>query len=224
MTISSKTNSIIFDMDGVITDTMPFHFRAWRKVFAKYGINVSKYDVYSREGQKGADSIQEIFAAKGVKISISRAKEIIASKEALYKRIIRKRYIPGSRSLIRSLQRAGFKLALVTGTMRDEVKHTLTRELLSAFSVIITGSDVKKGKPNPEPYLKALKKLKISSTAAIVIENAPFGILSAKSAGIRCFAICTSLPSKYLNKADRIFKNHSEIRNVILGNTVSKNG
>lgn len=57
-------SALIFDMDGVITDTMPYHFRAWKSVFAAVGIKASHEDIYKREGQKGIDSVRELFAEK----------------------------------------------------------------------------------------------------------------------------------------------------------------
>ena len=60
-----KISTVIFDMDGVITDTMPYHFRAWKSVFASAGVGVSHEDIYKREGQKGIDSVREIFMEKG---------------------------------------------------------------------------------------------------------------------------------------------------------------
>jgi len=200
-----KLKAVIFDMDGVITDTMPYHFRAWRKIFQDHGINVSKFDVYCREGQKGTESIKEIFAYFDVSITTSQAKKIITEKEALYKTIARQRFIPGTRTLIKRLHHSGIKLALVTGTARHEVKVTLPHELLNCFDIVVTGTDVQNGKPHPEPYLKAIKGLKISASDALVIENAPFGIQSAQAAGLKCWAVSTSLPRKYLKSANKIF-------------------
>jgi beta-phosphoglucomutase len=208
--------AVIFDMDGVITDTMPYHYRAWHKIFLNNGISVSKYDVYSREGQKGTESIREIFAHFGRKISTRTALSIIADKEALYKTIVRRRFIPGTRNLIKNLNRAGLRLGLVTGTARNEVEQTLPPAVLSRFEVVVTGSDVKNGKPSPEPYLKALKGLKISGAEAIVIENAPFGIRSAVSAGIDCYAVTTSLPRKYLKEANQIFDTIKNLERVLI--------
>ena len=199
-------------MDGVITDSMPYHYRAWKNVFRANGLNVSKFDVYRREGQKGTESIQEIFAETGVTISSRQAIEIIAAKERLFKQIIRLRFIPWSRSLIRDLHRNNVRLALVTGTSRQEVEHTLTDDLLNKFEVTITGSDVVSGKPHPEPYLKALELLHIASSEGIVIENAPFGIISAKTAGIKCYAVATSLPFKFLGQADKVFNDLKSLR------------
>lgn len=85
--------------------------------------------------------------------------------------------------------------------------------------VIVTGNDVKHGKPHPEPYLRSLQRLKIKPKDAVVIENAPFGILSAKQAGMACLALETSLPRKYLTGADAVFGSIRDLQaNVVFKN------
>jgi len=124
----------------------------------------------------------------------------------LFKQIVKVRFVNGARKFIKNLDEQGLVLSLVTGTARHEMLKILPGHVLAHFKIVITGSDVKIGKPHPEPYLLALKKLKIPAKDAVVIENAPFGIQSAKAAGLRCLALETSLPRKYLNGADHIFR------------------
>lgn len=206
--IHLKTKAVIFDMDGVVTNTMPDHYRAWKRVFAKEGIKVGHMDVYRREGQKGMQSVKEIFAERNKPFSIKRAREILLDKEELFKKIVRKRFIPGARKFLHGLNNKGFLLALVTGTSRHELHRILPDYLYQLFNVTVTGSDVKNGKPHPDPFLKALKKLKIKASQAVVIENSPFGIRSAKKAGLRCLALETSLPKECLREADYHFASY----------------
>jgi beta-phosphoglucomutase len=209
-----KTNicAVIFDMDGVIADTMTYHMRAWRMIFARYGIRVSKNDIYKREGQKGINSVEEIFGEYGRPFDLTGGHRILLEKEELFKSIVKKRFIAGSRAFIKALKKRGFKLALVTGTARHEVHRILPDQIFNLFDVVVCGSDVQNGKPHPEPYLTALRKLSIKARDAVVIENAPFGIRSAKSAGIRCLAIETSLPREFLKEADAIFHSFSHLK------------
>lgn len=213
--MTQHVNTIIFDMDGVITDSMTYHYRAWKKIFADNGIHATKFDIYAREGQKGIDSVYELFAEAGLTLAEGQAERMIRDKEIFFKKIIKRKFISGARTFIKALVKKGFKLALVTGTARHEVEQVLPSQLLKLFTVTITGDDVIKGKPNPEPYLKAVKRLGIKKQNAIVIENAPFGIISAHRAGIRCYAIQTSLPKKYLKEADRIFSGHGPLSKYI---------
>lgn len=206
-----KTHAVIFDMDGVITDTMPYHFRVWKELFRREGIDVSHEDVYKREGQKGIDSVREIFTEYGLPYREEHARALLKEKEQRFKRVFRRRFITGSRSFLRRLRGRGFKLALVTGTSRHEAVQLLPPQLLGLFDVTVCGCEVQNGKPHPEPYLTALRKMGVAPGKAVVIENAPFGIRSAKAAGIRCLGIETSLPKTYLHQADAVFHSFKDL-------------
>ncbi len=203
--------AVIFDMDGVITDTMPYHFKAWKEIFKSQGIHVTHEDIYKREGQKGIDSVREIFTEQGEDFDEALARKLLKEKEDLFKQIFKRKFIAGSRSFIKAVKRKDLLLALVTGTSRHEAQRLLPKDLWECFNVTVCGCDVQNGKPHPEPYLKALAHLKLSPAEAIVLENAPFGIRSAKAAGIKCIAIETSLPKSYLKQADKVFLNYKQI-------------
>ncbi|MCX5697988.1 MAG: HAD family phosphatase [Candidatus Omnitrophica bacterium] len=210
-----KFSTVIFDMDGVITNTMPYHFEAWQRIFSALGIKVNRCDIYKREGQDGLTSVKEILRQYNHKFSVTEAREILAAKERLFKKIVRIRFVKGSRSFVRALKRRGFRLALVTGTSRQEAEKILPFSLLRLFDATVTGDEVKYGKPHPEPFLKALKMLGVVSGEALVIENAPFGITAAKRAGLFCVALETSLPGSYLKDSDRAFKTFKDLERAI---------
>ena len=210
--IQCAAKAVIFDMDGVITNTMPDHFRAWQQVLREAGVIVSYFDVYRREGQRGITSLKEIFRVHKKEFHVAEANRLLARKEKIFKRIVKTRFIPGARNFLRFLSRQGFELALVTGTSRHELQQILPAATYSLFKTTVTGNDVFNGKPHPEPFRLALKLLKIKPTQAIVIENAPFGIQAAKAARLTCMAVETSLPRKFLKQADYIFSSISELR------------
>ena len=210
--IQLKVKAVIFDLDGVITNTMPDHFRCWKIVFRRHGIRATHLDIYSREGQKGMMSVKEIFAKYHKSITHEKAQEILEVKEKLFQKMVKRRFIVGARSFLHFLHRKNIKLGLVTGTSRHELPQILPEHLVNLFSVIVTGTDVKNGKPHPEPFLKALKLLKLKPNEAIVLENAPLGIQSAKKAGLRCLALASSLPKQFLHEADAVFSSIKEMR------------
>jgi HAD superfamily hydrolase (TIGR01509 family) len=117
----------------------------------------------------------------------------------------------GSKELLLELHRLNYRLALVTGTRLEVVKKVLQMGLDDVFKIVITGEMVSNGKPNPEPYLKAVNELGINKEDCLVVENAPAGITSAKNAGLTCFAVQTSLPGEYLKGADKIFQSIDEL-------------
>ena len=202
-------------MDGVITDTMPYHFRAWKSVFAAEGIRAGHEDIYKREGQKGIDSVRELFVEKKKVYTDAIGKRLLKEKEELFKQIFKRRFIAGSRGFIKKYHARGFNMALVTGTSRHEAEKLLPKVLWDCFDVTVCGSDVQNGKPHPEPYLKAIAKLKVNPKEALVLENAPFGIRSAKAAGLSCLALETSLPFSYLKGADAIFPSFKAIESKV---------
>jgi beta-phosphoglucomutase len=204
--------AVIFDMDGVITNTMPDHYKAWKKVLKEEGIIVDKFEIYRREGQKGIDSVREIFIKYQKPSNNETILRLLREKENYFNRNAKVLFISGARKFIDDLYKNKFQLGLVTGTSFPEVKKILPASTFNKFSAIITSSNVKNGKPHPEPYIKALKALKIKSTDAIVIENAPLGIESAKRAGILCIGLETSLPKRYLRQADVICTSIKQLR------------
>jgi beta-phosphoglucomutase len=206
-------------MDGVITNTMPDHFRSWKAALYSEGIHVTSQDIYKREGQPGLSSVREIFKDYRKDCDDRKAVRILQHKEDLFKKMVKRRFIRGARTFIKQLHKGHFRLGLVTGTSRQELLRILPESLCSLFTVIVTGNDVRHGKPHPEPYLRSLQQLKIESGDAIVIENAPFGIQSAKQAGMICLALETSLSRTYLSEADAVFDSIKDLQaNVMFKN------
>ncbi len=214
--VNKKFKAVIFDMDGVITNTMPYHFDAWVRVLASAGIKADCFDVYKREGQDGLTTVREIFKEQKKHINSKDARLILEKKEKLFKQIVKIKYVLGARPFIRSLKKHFFPLGLVTGTSRYEVEKILPKKLLKLFDVTVTGDEVRKSKPHPEPFLKAVAKLKLDTADVLVIENAPFGIESAKKAGMFCIALTTGLSGEYLKKADVILNELGKIPLMIV--------
>lgn len=207
--------AVIFDMDGVITNTMPYHYDAWEAVLKIRGIHVNHYDVYRREGQPGIETIAELFKEHDKISSPHENLKVLHEKEEIFKKIVKIKYVLGARPFLRYLKNRNFMLGLVTGTSRKEVKKILPEKIYNEFCAIVAGDEAIKGKPNPEPFLHALKVLKVDPSDAVVIENAPFGILAAKKAKIKCIAIETSLPHRFLTEADMIFKSIDDLRKKV---------
>lgn len=207
----SGLRSILFDMDGVIVDSMRQHAECWIRVFNDYGVRLSTEDIYMREGMSGIGSIIDIFRSKGQDIpSPDEMKRLQERKLELFERLPIAVY-PGVDGMLEFLSGKGIVLGLVTGSLRRSVHHVLPESVQRRFASIVTVNDIKNGKPHPEPYLKALEEVGFPPEEALVIENAPLGITSAKLAGLRCFALTTTLEAERLTEADRIFSSHREL-------------
>ncbi len=208
---STPLKAILFDLDGVLVDTMKYHDAAWREAIAAYGLEVSSEEIYLREGEKGANTANDLLSKAGQKPHPDTIQDLIKHKEKIFKGYPKAQFFPGASEIVKSLYHQNYLLALVTGSFLAEVKAMMTEDFLSFFKVIVTGDSVLHGKPHPEPYLTALKGLKIEPFEALVIENAPYGIRSAKAAGVTCIAVETSLSKKYLSEADLVLESLEQV-------------
>src|SRR3989338_1962653 len=199
-------NTVIFDMDGVIVDGMPYHIQSWKEALSTIDMPVSDMEIYLLEGMTGRETM-EIFASKSNRsLSDETVENVIRLKRKIFNDIFTVTLMKGVKDFLFELKDRRYNLALVTGTRLEVVKKVLQMGLNDIFKVIVTGERVNKGKPDPEPYLKAVDELGARKEDCIVIENAPAGITSAKNAGLTCFAVQTSLPEEYLKDADKIFQ------------------
>lgn len=212
----NNINTFIFDMDGVISDSMPFHVKSWKEALATIDMTVTDLDIYLMEGMTGEETAN-VFAGRCDKnLSTETIEKVLKLKRKIFNDIFTVKLIKGTKELLYELKKRDYQLALVTGTRLEVVKRVLQMGLENMFKVIVTGDMVNKGKPAPGPYLKAVEELNAEKEKCLVIENAPAGITSAKSAGLTCFAVETSLPQEYLKDADRIFKTIDELYKFLL--------
>lgn len=208
--------AVIFDMDGVLIDSMPYHVKAWQKVFKPLGEEISAEEVYAREGENWRKSTKDFLVMAGYKPGNSLIEKVFKQRTKIFKEIFKPKMFKGVNSLLGFLKKNNFKLGLVTATPRSDVKRMLPLSVIRLFDTFVCGGDTKKGKPHPDPYLSCLKKLKLKAEEAIVIENAPYGIRSCKLAGIRCVAVATSLPKKCLKEADIIVDSLEQAKKYLI--------
>jgi beta-phosphoglucomutase len=207
-----SVKAVIFDMDGVLVDSMGYHVQAWQKVFKPLGLDISSYEVYAREGENWRKTTGDFLRMAGHRPAPAFVKEVFTERGRIFKKIFKPQIFQGAERLLLLLKKKRLKLGLVTATPRKDVYQMLPDSMLRLFDFMVCGGDTKKGKPHPEPYLKVLKGLKISPEVAMVVENAPYGIASCKQAGLRCIAVATSLPMKYLKGADIVVNSLKEVR------------
>ncbi len=206
--------AIIFDMDGVLVDSMPDHAEAWKQAFATVGISIERKDIYELEGSNHKQIAELIFKRSGREISVEEIRELSRKKIKIFNKIEHVRPFEEILELLLTLK-PKYKLAVVSGSNRETVHNIINTFFPDIFQVIIDGDDVKKSKPDPEPYLKAVERLGVPKEQCIVIENAPLGIRSAKEAGLRCIAIPTYLDMECMKEADVIADNHRELGRIL---------
>ena len=206
-----KYKAVLFDMDGVIIDSMPYHFISWFETLKEYNITISPFDIYEKEGEKCEVCVKRFFKRDKIKCDAKIIAEVLKLRDKLYKKYFKVHLFANIEQLLIKLKNKGFLLAIVTGSTRQKVVSMLPKKILSKFNVIVSADMIKKGKPYPDSYLTAAKKLRVKPKECIVVENAPYGIKAAKSAKMFCIAVTTSLPKQYLKKADIICKKISEV-------------
>ncbi len=206
--------AVIFDMDGVLVDSMPYHADAWITVFASVGIKIKREDIYGIEGSNHTGIINLIFKKAGRIPAPSDFNKLTEEKKKIFLKINKVTVFNGIYECI-DLLKNNCNLGVVSGSDKAIVKELIERFFPDTFSVLVTGNDVTEGKPSPEPYLKAVEMLKVEKEECIVIENAPMGVESAKKAGLYCIAIPTYVDPGMLKNADMIISDQKKLKEYL---------
>ncbi len=201
-------------MDGVLVDSMPCHAEAWKQAFETVGISIERKDIYELEGSNHRQIVELLFRRFGRIPAENDILKLSLKKIRIFNRIEHVRPFEGMKELLDSLK-SKYRLAVVSGSNKQTVHELMNTFFPDTFEAIVDGDDVEKSKPAPEPYLRAVEKLGVPAKECIVIENAPLGIRSAKSAGLRCIAVPAYLGRESLEEADVVVGSHGELGRYI---------
>jgi beta-phosphoglucomutase len=200
----TRPSAVLFDFDGVLGDTMKDNLLAWQKAMATVGVAMDANEYYLREGMKLVDVARELCEIGKIPLEGISFEAIVQEKEKHYLRDNSFSFYPGVVELIDALVSNGVPFGLVTAARPDRLAASVPADFLKKFSVLVTGDLTKKGKPDPEPYLLGAQLLGVPIAECTVVENAPLGIHSAKTAGAYCIAICSTLSAGHLKEADEV--------------------
>lgn len=198
--------AVLFDMDGVILDSIPLHHQAAQAVFKTRGHELSYAD-YKRyfAGETDAEGFAQYCKLIGMQHDLA---PMLRQKADEYERLAATTSLtpcPGSVACIRWFADKQLPLALVTGSLRAEAELVLRAfDLTDVFQAVVTADDVTHGKPNPEGYLKGAAALGMQPADCLVIEDAPSGIQAARAAGMHCIAVTTTYPAAELQQAHSV--------------------
>jgi beta-phosphoglucomutase len=211
--LSSKIfKAILFDLDGVILDSMDQHAAAWLEVMSGEGLQVSREFILAHEGCLAQEVLANLLQEQGRAPAPS--EDLPGYMESLLERQARLfqslhagqvRPYASAEALVRGLSQKGLSQALVTSSRRAQVEQCLSPALRAHFQVIVTREDVAQHKPHPEPYLAAMAALGVEAGRCLVVENAPAGIAAGLAAGATCFAVCSTLGPEHLSQAHAVF-------------------
>ena len=192
--LTGRLHAVLFDMDGVLFDSMPNHAYAWSHAMTDFGLKMEPEEVYMNEGRTGKGTINILSNRYwGRNATDEEVQQIYDAKSALFNSLPEARPMPGAMELLQKIRTQGLMRVIVTGSATHALLDRVNAAFPDNFSpeLMVTAFDVRQGKPNPEPYLMGLKKANINADEAIVVENAPLGVQAARAAGIFTIAVNT---------------------------------
>ena len=194
--------AVLFDMDGVLFDSMKNHAEAWIRAMEHHGLSMTRKDVYMNEGRTGEGTI-DIFTQRdwGRDATELEIQDIYKTKSDIFNTMPAVQPMEGAADVLNNVRKRGLMRILVTGSGQVSLLDSLENAYPGHFreELMVTAFDVIHGKPDPEPYLMGLEKAghalgltsPLPASQALVVENAPLGIQAAKAAGIFCVAVNT---------------------------------
>jgi len=203
-------------MDGVVCNSIPFHKQAWKEFMSAHNIKYSEefFDTHVN-GQTNDEIFVLLF---GHNISKTKRQRLIEEKEKIFRKLYKPHIKPlsGLIEFLKEQTKNKIKIALATAGPEKNVKLILTKtKTKKYFNAIVDDKGVKKGKPDPEIFLKAAKKLKTKPADCIVFEDAISGVEAGKRAGMKVIGILTNYSKKQLHKADAFAKDFTNINKII---------
>ena len=197
---------------------MPLHAQAWREAARWARVPVTVREIYAWEGEPGLVTARRLLRRAGRAPTTAAASALLHEKEQRFSQSARRiRVDRETGAVVRALAARGVPMALVTGTSSRELARMLPRALRHVFRAVVTGDRVHRGKPHPESYRTAFRALGLRPRGAVVVENAPNGIRSARRARAGLvIALTSSLPARYLREAHVIVPTARKLRDELM--------
>jgi beta-phosphoglucomutase len=206
--------AIVFDFDGVITDSEVLHLRSFNQVLTQYGVEISTKDYYKEYlGLSDLDCFKALIDRKVLQKPAKEIENLAKEKNQVFEKLAKTegRIIEGVRDFLQMLRQNNIPMAICSGALLAEIELVLEQARLRPFfEVIVSAEFVKKGKPSPEGFLLTLRKLNrnrrnpILPNQCIVIEDSHWGLEAAKAAGMHSVAVTNSYDADQLTLAEKI--------------------
>jgi beta-phosphoglucomutase len=212
---------VIFDFDGVITDSEILHFRAFNAVLTQYGFQLTKPEYYKKYlGMSDADCFRALIAEGRLPLQEPQIKNLGQQKTRVFEKLAKTegKIIEGVREFLDTLSAARVPIAICSGALRAEIELILDEAgLRRYFDVIVSAEEVTRGKPDPEGFLLALEKLNdlwpepITAERCLVVEDSHWGLKAARAAGMRTIAVTNTYDAGQLKQADKVVARLDEL-------------
>lgn len=211
--------AILFDLDGVLIDSMKCHAKTWHTAIkTQLMINVPEEYFLINEGRNSKDIHLDLAKNYLKDVDENTWQKVSDYRDQLFLDSFTPKPVDGAINLVQQLYAFGYHLGVATGSTRQVAEDVLTKvDLRKYFLDLVTSEDVQFSKPHPQPYQLLLQRLGMPSEYALVIENAPLGIKSALAAKIKCLAVASTNPPEVLREADQVFLTLDEMANFFSG-------
>jgi beta-phosphoglucomutase family hydrolase len=186
----TASRAVLWDMDGTLVDSAEYHWQAWRDTMARLGSPITHEQFLATFGQRNDSILRQWLGEKATPDLIQRIGD---TKEALYRQHVRERGIealPGVSDWVHRLHQQGWRQAIASAAPRANIETILeVLHFTDCFEKTVSAEDVHRGKPDPEVFLVAAKKLGVASECCIVVEDAPHGVEAARAAGMKSIGV-----------------------------------
>jgi len=213
--------AVIFDFDGVITDSEILHLRSFNEVLSAYDVEITIRDYYQNYlGLTDMGLFTLLIEKHTLKVDSAELENLLMKKNQVFERLadMDGRIIEGVRDFLNLLKQNNITIAICSGALTAEIELTLEQaKLRSFFKVIVSADQVKHGKPSPEGYLLALEKLNqknrtpVLGNQCVVIEDSHWGLEAARAAGMHTIAVTNSYDAEQLSMAEKITTNLKDL-------------
>jgi beta-phosphoglucomutase len=185
--------AVIFDVDGVLVDSYHAHYESWQLACRENGLDMTQDQFVATFGRTSREIIADLW---GSQVATPPAvAELDDRKEVLFRELLNQDFplMEGAADLIDALYQAGFRLAVGSSGPPDNVHLVLDRlQRRTCFHGIVTGTDVQRGKPDPQVFLLGAERVGVAPPHCVVIEDAPAGVAAAHAGGMQCIAIAST--------------------------------
>jgi HAD superfamily hydrolase (TIGR01509 family) len=208
---------VIFDMDGVLVDSEPLGYEAMRRVMARHGVAYTESENEQFLGVTTAESCRVLRARHGLAAGEGDlARQYLDCLLAMIRE--RPRPMPGVPDVLAALRDAGYRLALASSAESEVIAANVTGlDLVRFFDAMVSGADVARGKPAPDVFLEAARRLELAPTACLVVEDSTNGLLAAKAAGMRCAVVpCAATRHQEFGGADHRMRALADLLDVLV--------
>jgi len=208
--------AIIFDMDGVLVDSEPLGLEAMRRVLARHGVPYTERDNEAFLGVTTPESVRALRARHALAASEEElARQYVANLLELIRE--RPRPMPGVPEVLAHLCAAGYRLALASSAEPAVIKTNVTAlDLARFFEAVVSGTEVPRGKPAPDVFLEAARRLGLPPHACLVVEDSRNGLLAAKAGGMACAIVpCASTRHQDFREADHRLRTLPDLLTIL---------